>query len=73
MAPKAMIARDGETLDRLVPLSAGAAHAGSDVRGELDMPDTDGRVTFLKNADGRVTGIRFRFGDVERDMKKIAP
>jgi hypothetical protein len=37
------------------------------------MPDTDGRFTFHKDPDGRVSSIRFRIGDGERDMKKIAP
>jgi hypothetical protein len=41
-------------------------------RGALDIFDTDGRFTFLKNADGRFSGIRFRFGHVERDMRRTA-
>jgi hypothetical protein len=40
---------------------------------DVDMPDTDCRFTSIKDADGRVSGIRFRIGDGERDMKKIAP
>jgi hypothetical protein len=42
-------------------------------RTELDMSNTDRRVTFLEDVEGRVSGIRFRIGDGERDMKKIAP
>jgi hypothetical protein len=37
------------------------------------MPDTDCRFTSINDADGRVSGIRFRIGVGERDMKKIAP
>jgi hypothetical protein len=37
------------------------------------MPNTDGRFTLLKDADGRVSSIRFRIRDGERDMNKIAP
>jgi hypothetical protein len=40
---------------------------------DVDMPDTDCRFTFIKDTDGRVSGIRFRIGDGERDMKKIVP
>ncbi|MEJ7636733.1 MAG: family 16 glycoside hydrolase [Singulisphaera sp.] len=40
---------------------------------EFDMPFTDGRFTFRKDDQGRVTGVLFRIGDGEREMKKIAP
>jgi 3-keto-disaccharide hydrolase/uncharacterized protein DUF3471 len=40
---------------------------------EFDMPFTDGRFTFRKDDQGRVTGVLFRIGGSERDMKKIAP
>jgi hypothetical protein len=70
---KAMFAREGNQLtvsftfrpQRLViePIS----------ETEFDMPFTDGRFTFRKDDQGRVTGVLFRVGDSERDMKKIAP
>jgi len=37
----------------------------------FDMPATDGRFTFRKDDAGRVTGVHFRIGDGERDMKKV--
>ena len=40
---------------------------------EFDMPTTDGRFTFRKDQQGRVTGVLFRVGDGERDMKRVAP
>ena len=35
------------------------------------MPFTDGRFTFRKDDQGRVTGVLFRIGDGERDMKRV--
>lgn len=35
-------------------------------------PNTDGRVTFHKDARGHVTGALFRVGDGERELKKAA-
>jgi hypothetical protein len=40
---------------------------------EFAMPFTDGRFTFKRDADGRVTGVVFRVGDGEREMKRAAP
>ncbi len=40
---------------------------------EFDMPFTDGRFTFRKNDQGKVTGVHFKIGDGDRDMTKIAP
>jgi hypothetical protein len=40
---------------------------------EFDMPFTDGRFTFRKDEQGRVTGVLFRIGDGERDMKRVEP
>jgi hypothetical protein len=40
---------------------------------EFDMPFTDGRFHFRTDDQGRVTGVLFRIGDSERDMRKIAP
>jgi hypothetical protein len=38
---------------------------------EFDMPYTYGRFTFHKDSRGRVTGVLFRIGDSQREMKKI--
>jgi hypothetical protein len=40
---------------------------------EFDMPFTDGRFTFRKDADGRVTGVHFRIGDGAREMTRSRP
>jgi hypothetical protein len=40
---------------------------------EFDMPDTDGRFTFQKGDDGRVTGVHFRIGDGERELSRVEP
>ena len=40
---------------------------------EFDMPRTDGRFTFRVDEQGRVTGVRFRIGDAEREMKRVGP
>jgi hypothetical protein len=37
----------------------------------FDMPFTDGRFTFRKDDQGRVTGVHFKIGDGERDLKKV--
>ena len=39
----------------------------------FDMPFTDGRFTFRKDDRGRVTGVHFRIGDGERELKKVGP
>ncbi len=38
----------------------------------FDMPLTDGRFTFQNDDQGRVTGVHFKIGDGEREMKRIA-
>ena len=35
------------------------------------LPHTDGRVTFQKDDQGRVTGALFRVGDGERELTKV--
>ena len=39
----------------------------------FDMPDTDGRLTFQADAQGRVTGAVFKIGDQERVLKRVDP
>lgn len=72
-APSATIARDGGRLAvsfsfRPQPL---ALEPISET--EFDMPFTDGRFTFHKNDQGRVTGAVFRIGDSQRELKRAAP
>ena len=38
----------------------------------FDMPYTDGRFTFRKDDQGRVTRVHFKIGDGEREMKRMA-
>jgi hypothetical protein len=38
----------------------------------FDMPDTDGRLTFRQDAQGRVTGAVFRIADQERELVKVS-
>ncbi len=37
------------------------------------IPHTDGRFTFQKDPQGRVTGVHFQIGDGERTMKRVEP
>jgi hypothetical protein len=39
---------------------------------EFVLPHTDGRVTFRKDAEGRVTGALFHVGDGERELTRLA-
>jgi hypothetical protein len=72
-APKATLAREGDHLTVTFPFRPGPLALEAISETEFDMPYTDGRFTFLKDDRGRVTGVHFRVGDGERDMKKVAP
>jgi hypothetical protein len=39
----------------------------------FEMPDTDGRLTFQTDAQGRTTNAVFQIGDQERPLKRVAP
>jgi hypothetical protein len=72
-AAKATIARDGDFLTVSFPFRPQALRLEPISETEFDMPYTDGRFTFQKDGQGRVTGVLFRIGDSERDMKRVAP
>jgi hypothetical protein len=72
-APKATIIRQDGHLVITFPFRPQPLELEPISETEFDMPFTDGRFTFRKDERGRVTGVLFRIGDGERDMKKIAP
>ena len=72
-APMATIAREGDHLTVSFPFRPGALALEPISETEFDMPYTDGRFTFRKDDRGKVTGVLFRIGDGERDMKKVGP
>jgi hypothetical protein len=71
--PKATIAREGNHLVVTFPFRPQPLALEPISEAEFDMPFTDGRFTFRKDGQGRVTGVLFRIGDGQRDMKKIEP
>lgn len=72
-SPKATITREGAHLLVSYPFRTQALVLEPISETEFDMPFTDGRYTFRKDGQGRVTSVHFRIGDGERDMKKLAP
>ncbi len=72
-APKMTITREGGHLVVTFPFRPQPLAIEPISATEFDMPFTDGRFTFRKDDQGRVTGVRFRIGDGERDMKKVGP
>ena len=71
--PQATIAREGGHLTVSFPFRPQPLALEPISETEFDMPFTDGRFTFRKDDQGRVTGVLFRIGDGERNMRKIAP
>ena len=71
--PKAKIARNGDHLVITFPFRPQPLVLEPISETEFDMPFTDGRFAFRRNASGRVTGVQFRVGDGTRIMKKIEP
>ena len=71
-APKAKIAREGGHLTVTFPFRPLALALEPISETEFDMPFTDGRFTFRKDEKGQVTGVHFRIGDGERNLKKVA-
>jgi hypothetical protein len=69
---KATIARENEHLTISFPFRPQPLALEPISETEFDMPFTDGRLTFLRDDAGHVTGVRFRVGDGERIMKKVA-
>jgi hypothetical protein len=72
-APKATIAREGDHLTITFPFRPQGLAMEPISETEFDMPLTDGRFTFRTDDRGRVTGVHFRIGDGQRDMKRVAP
>ena len=72
-APKVTFAREGNRLTVTFPFRPGALALEPTSETEFDMPFTDGRFTFRRDGQGRVTGAHFRIGDGERELKKVAP
>ena len=70
---KARFALDGGRLTVTFPFRPQALALDPISETEFDMPYTDGRFTFRKDAAGRVIGVHFRIGDGERDMKRVGP
>jgi hypothetical protein len=70
-SPRATIAREGSRLTVSFPFRPGSLELEPISETEFDMPFTDGRFTFRLDDRGRVTGLHFRIGDGERDMKKV--
>lgn len=69
---KATIAREGNHLVITYPFRPQALVIEPISETVFDMPYTDGRYTFKKDEKGNVTGVHFRIGDGERDMKRVS-
>ena len=65
------IAREGGHLTVSFPFRPGALEIVPISETEFDMPTTDGRFTFRTDDRGRATGLLFRIGDGERDLKRL--
>jgi Domain of Unknown Function (DUF1080) len=67
------IAREGGHLTVTFPFRPGALEIVPVSETEFDMPSTDGRFTFRKDGQGKVTGVHFRIGDGERTLERVGP
>ena len=67
----AVIAREGDHLTLTLPSRPRPLRLEPISETEFDMPHTDGRFTFLKDAAGKVTGVHFRIADGERDWQRV--
>jgi hypothetical protein len=70
---KATIAREGDHLTVTFPFRPQALALEPISETEFDMPFTDGRFTFRLDDQKRVTGVLFRIGDGQRDMRRAGP
>lgn len=70
---KVSIERDGDHLVVTFPFRPQPLDLEAISETEFDMPTTDGRFTFQRNAEGDVTGAKFRIGDGERTLTKVKP
>lgn len=72
-APKATFVREGGHLVVTFPFRPQPLILEPISDTEFDMPFTDGRFTFQKDDQGKVTSVTFRIGDGLREMKRVAP
>lgn len=72
-APRATFRRDGDHLTVSFPFRPRPLELVAASETEFDLPFTDGRFTFRKDDQGRVTGVHFRVGDGERVMRRVEP
>ncbi|MHC5542816.1 family 16 glycoside hydrolase, partial [Singulisphaera rosea] len=71
-APPATITREGGHLVITYPFRPQPLVLEPISETEFDMPFTDGRFTFHKDGQGHVTGVHFKIGDGEREMKRVS-
>jgi Domain of Unknown Function (DUF1080)/Domain of unknown function (DUF3471) len=72
-SPRAAISRQGGHLTISFPFRPQSLVLEPISETQFDMPFTDGRFTFRRDDSGRVTGVHFRIGDGERNMKRVEP
>jgi hypothetical protein len=72
-ATVATFAREGDHLTVTYPFRKNTLILNAISETEFDLPFTDGRYTFQVDGSGKVTGVHFRIGDGERDMKRVGP
>lgn len=70
-APVAVFTREGSTLSLALPFRPEALVAVPVAENVFDLPYTDGRFTFQADASGKVTGVRVRVGDAEREWVRV--
>ena len=69
----ATFTREGDHLTVRYPFRPRSLTMNAISETEFDLPHTDGRYTFQVDTSGKVTGVHFRIGDGERDMKRVEP
>ncbi len=72
-ASRVLIAREGGHLTVTFPFRPQALAIEPISETQFDMPFTYGRFTFRSDDQGQVTGVHFRIGDGERDLKRAGP
>ena len=72
-SPPAVIARDGDHLTLKLPSRPRPLRLEPISETEFEMPHTDARFTFRLDGAGRVTGVRGRIADSQRDWERVGP